>query len=322
MKQNKNSVCAVIVTYNRLETLKNALEHIWAQTVPPSTIVIVDNDSSDGTKEYIASIENCDSIRGLYLDRNIGYAGGIDYGMRYAFSLKSHDYFWIMDDDTFHVNNTLEDLINSIGNSDYGIVGLNGMKIKRGVKKVVESNERLIEVDYVLIDGALISSEVVQKVGTPSEKFFMMCEDWEYCLRIRKHGFKVGTLTNATIQRLYLGGQGGGYSKSTLWRGYYQARNHIIIMKDYFSFGHLYGYTVRQIRMIITALLYAPDRFLRAKLRILGIWHGIIGVEGKTLDPVTLKFEKQDQPVHTSTVYSGTIKVLEINPEHQYAEAN
>jgi hypothetical protein len=42
----------------------------------------------------------------------------------------------------------------------------------------------------------------------------------------------------------------------------------------------------------MAAAIYAPDRFKRVKFRLLGIWHGIKGVSGRTLDPGTLEFVK------------------------------
>ena len=62
-------VCAIIVTYNRLETLKTALAHILAQTVPPAAIIVVDNSSTDGTKEYLASVQN-DTVKCIFLNSN------------------------------------------------------------------------------------------------------------------------------------------------------------------------------------------------------------------------------------------------------------
>jgi GT2 family glycosyltransferase len=52
----------------------------------------------------------------------------------------------------------------------------------------------------------------------------MMCEDYEYCLRIKKAGFKIGVMKNNHVNRLHLGSQ--RFSKATLWRGYYHSRNH------------------------------------------------------------------------------------------------
>ena len=42
-----------IVTYNRLELLKECIQQVLSQTVPFSYICIVDNHSTDGTSEYL-----------------------------------------------------------------------------------------------------------------------------------------------------------------------------------------------------------------------------------------------------------------------------
>jgi len=77
-----------------------------------------------------------------------------------------------------------------------------------------------------------------------------------------------------------------------LWRGYYSARNHLLILKQYFSFPNLLSYIIFQSKYLIVAAVLAPDRFKRVKFRLLGIWHGIRGMGGRTLDPGTLKFVK------------------------------
>ena len=255
-------------------------------------VVVVNNNSHDGTKEYLDSLENDQVIKPLHLTENIGYAGGLERGMKYGKSIRDFDYFLMMDDDTFYENYTLEKLVDNIETGGFGILGLNGMNIRLGLKADLKSKDPVTKCDYVLVDGAIVKKEVVEKAGMPDEKFFMMAEDWEYCLRIRKNGFTVGSLNNIPVQRLYLGGQGGGFSRSTLWRGYYQSRNHFLIMHEYFSFGHLYGHLKRQTRFLVSALLYAPDRFKRIQFRLLGMWHGIFNKGGKTLDPETLRFIK------------------------------
>ena len=86
---------------------------------------------------------------------------------------------------------------------------------------------------------------------------------------------------------------GGGerFSKSTSWRGYYHARNHLLILKDYFSWLRLASYVIVQSKYLIAAL-QAPDRWQRIGFRLTGIWHGFKSIKGKTLDPITLTFNK------------------------------
>lgn len=287
------NVCAIIVTYNRLETLKTALAHILAQTIPPVTILIADNNSTDGTREFLATFQHQENIRCLYLEANVGSAGAIACAMKYGLTLNEYDYFWILDDDTFYDKNALKELIDNIKNSEFSLLGLHGAHIRFGKKRPLDTAKKLQAADYALIDGALIRTGAIHKIGIVNEKFFMMCDDHEYCMRLRKHGFKVGVLQSGSDNRLYLGGQ-GRFTKATLWRGYYSSRNHLLIIKQYFSLMNLMGYVFLQVKLITAAAILAPDRFQRVKFRLLGIWHGIKGVGGKTLDPQTLKFR---QPV-------------------------
>ena len=46
----------IIVTYNRLELLKECINCVLGQTVPFSRVCIVDNHSSDGTGAYLEGL--------------------------------------------------------------------------------------------------------------------------------------------------------------------------------------------------------------------------------------------------------------------------
>lgn len=281
-------VCAIIVTWNRLETLKTALAHILDQTLPPAAIVIVDNSSTDGTREYLATLQQ-DPIHCLYLDSNTGSAGAIAVAMQYALSLNAFDYCWVLDDDTFYEPKALRELVDNIRHSSFDLLGLHGARIRFGKKHPLDPAMTLQPADYALIDGALISTAAIRKAGVVDEKFFMMCDDHEYCMRLKKHGYTIGVLRNGADNRLYLGGQ-GRFTKATLWRGYYSARNHLLIIKKYFSVINLLGYLFLQAKLLLAAAMLAPDRSQRVKFRLMGIWHGMRGIGGKTLDPQTLKF--------------------------------
>ena len=55
--ENKYKICAVVVTYNRKELLINCLNAINQQTYKPHMVLIVDNASTDGTKDFVAENE-------------------------------------------------------------------------------------------------------------------------------------------------------------------------------------------------------------------------------------------------------------------------
>uniref|UniRef100_UPI001033D924 glycosyltransferase n=1 Tax=Klebsiella pneumoniae TaxID=573 RepID=UPI001033D924 len=93
----KRKVAAVVVTYNRVELLKRAIDALLAQSVELEYIVVVNNNSSDATKDYLDSNQN-KKIMPIHLSTNTGGAGGFSAGISFAHGL-GVDYIWIMDDD-------------------------------------------------------------------------------------------------------------------------------------------------------------------------------------------------------------------------------
>ena len=55
----KYKICAVVVTFNRKELLINCLNAINEQTYKPHTVIIVDNASTDGTKDLVKQNGYC-----------------------------------------------------------------------------------------------------------------------------------------------------------------------------------------------------------------------------------------------------------------------
>ena len=96
-------ICAVIVTFNRLECLKKALKKYEEQIKRPKYLLIVNNNSSDGTKEYLETWKQEPSeIQKivLHLPSNTGGAGGFHAGMEKALELDC-DWVWVSDDDAY-----------------------------------------------------------------------------------------------------------------------------------------------------------------------------------------------------------------------------
>ena len=119
MNSLENKISAVIVTFNRLDKLKVSVgmyEH-----EPIDNLFIVDNCSSDGTKEWLEKKKFNDSrIHVLRLKNNLGGAGGFEAGMRFA-----DDYLngmgWIVmhDDDAYPAFGALATFRNRLGQGRY-----------------------------------------------------------------------------------------------------------------------------------------------------------------------------------------------------------
>jgi GT2 family glycosyltransferase len=287
-----SKVAAIIVTYNRRDIVQEALDCLQAQTHQISNIIIVDNNSSDDTIQVLLERKDKDPrISIVKSTENAGFGAGLALGMNWALANLNPDYMWLMDDDSYPVADALELLLKNTLEYQYDVLGLSGYILTMGSKKKVVPQSNSADVDFILIDNALLSIETIRKVGVPSGEFFMMCEDYDYCLRVKEAGFKLGVIKNNHVTRLNLGSQ--KFSKATLWRGYYHSRNHLIILKRHFTFVRFVNYIIVQLKYLV-ASIQAPDRWTRIKFRLIGVFHGLKSVSGKTLDPITLTFKKRD----------------------------
>lgn len=79
----KPSIACVVVTFNRLELLKRALSCYEQQSKAPDYLIIVDNNSTDGTFDYLdewKKQEHPFQCSIIHLPQNIGGSGGFYTG--------------------------------------------------------------------------------------------------------------------------------------------------------------------------------------------------------------------------------------------------
>ncbi|MFX1294015.1 MAG: glycosyltransferase family 2 protein [Promethearchaeota archaeon] len=76
---------AVIVTYNQKRALKRAIESVLKQTILPSEFIIIDNNSTDGTSEFLLKYKKEYPIFKIYRSKiNLGTCKGINIGVKLA----------------------------------------------------------------------------------------------------------------------------------------------------------------------------------------------------------------------------------------------
>jgi len=84
----------LLLTFDRKELLQKTLESIWERTRTPYRLIVIDNGSTDGTVEYLKSIE--DKVYKLVLlKENIGICPAYNEG----FKLVESEYFVTTQDD-------------------------------------------------------------------------------------------------------------------------------------------------------------------------------------------------------------------------------
>lgn len=208
---NNLKITAVVVTYNRKETLLDCLKAIENQTVKPTTVCILDNASTDGTAaalldEGFVNTER-EGVHFQYIpnEKNEGGSGGFYKGMKTAIESTSCDAIWVMDDDGLPDKDCLKNLLPHLGKYDYIsplVVDIEGGQMMSFEGKTVEEFLRRAENGIVEgcanpFNGILYSKKLIDAVGYPKKEMFIWGDEINYDMRARRAGFQPVMVTNA-----------------------------------------------------------------------------------------------------------------------------
>lgn len=206
----------VIVTYNRLSLLKECISALKNQTYKINKIYIINNNSTDGTSDYLQELIADSQFVIINLPQNIGGAGGFSEGIKRVV-LDGCDWAWIMDDDTIPMNNALEELVKgttvakNVGYVCSRVVWTDGMIHKMNIPRFDCENKQHLPINYysnladvLLIRAAsfvslLINSKAVREVGLPIKEFFIWGDDTEFTTRIYQHGYVCLYASQSTV---------------------------------------------------------------------------------------------------------------------------
>ncbi len=183
-------VTAVVVTYNRLELLKECISSLQQQEAENFNILVVDNKSTDGTREYLNTLSDTD-VQLLFLEENMGGAGGFYYGIQKALE-DGADAVWIMDDDTIPERDALKKLLEAdrLLHHEYGYLAsdvrwVDGKACEMNRVHVIKKDTATYDrIDIASFVSLLIPAERIQQVGLPIKEYFIWGDDKEYTLRI------------------------------------------------------------------------------------------------------------------------------------------
>ena len=102
MSENKNPLVGVIIpNYNNEKYLADCVESVLSQTYTPIEIIIVDDCSTDGSKEIINSfLAKSKKIRPIYLPINKGVSNARNIGARESLA----KYITFLDSDDFYMS--------------------------------------------------------------------------------------------------------------------------------------------------------------------------------------------------------------------------
>ena len=238
----------VIVTYNRLEKLKIALSSYEKQTLKPEYILVVNNNSTDGTKEYLENewqkgkteIER----KIVNLDKNTGGSGGFYEGLKNSLELDA-EWIWVADDDAYPKENAFEIGSNYINNhKNDNLSAICGTVLKSDGKTIDCSHRRKIytsafnrisqpyskEKDYEKEEfeingfsyvGTMINKEKLEKTELTKKDYFIYYDDTEHSYRLSK----LGKIVCIPKMQIVHDAPHSQMSEIVKWKLYYLVRN-------------------------------------------------------------------------------------------------
>lgn len=311
-----SKICAVVVTYNRYELLKECLDALLNQT-KHLDILLIDNNSTDKTDENLKDDGFLEHKNLFYkkLPKNIGGAGGFSKGMKWAMELK-YDYMWLMDDDAEPALDGLEKLLlhvepkspysayasklfigtkenHTLSISGYGHRGYFDYKnplpsFQKSLKKEDYENETSL-VDMASFVGVLIPAKSVKKIGLPRDDFFIHHDDVEYSLRLVQIG-KILMVNDSHIyhkekrQEEKILKKCCGFSKERvrfdmLWIKYFGLRNSIYIALRYGKNPFIiFQILWNYLVLIKDIVLFDDNKLKRIHFASSSVFDGIFGI--------------------------------------------
>ncbi len=219
MSWNKLSV--IIVSFNTKDYLLRCLESL--QQNPPSfpmEIIVVDNASEDGSPQAVR--DRFPEVKLLEMKENLGFAAATNAGIRES----SGDLLLFLNSDTEVTPSALDRTAEKLRDRGVGAVGcqlmyadgsfqlsfgwekgffreiadkLAGRVLERYYEAKLRGKEVDMEVDW--LSGAFIMTrrDVVERAGMFDESYFLYMEDVDWCLRVRRAGYRIIYTTSARI---------------------------------------------------------------------------------------------------------------------------
>ncbi len=232
IEETKVQLSIIIVSYNSRSLIEQCLVSINKAIFGINTeIIIVDNNSKDGSKEYLSS--NFPGVKLIFNNENLGFAKACNLGYKNS----SGEYILFLNPDTILSETCLTDCISFFkAHSDAGAVGVRMLddkgkflkESKRGLPSPSASFYKLFGLTAIfpgsktiakyyqghlpgnennpveVLSGAfmMMKRTVFEKVNGFDESFFMYGEDIDLSLRISQLGFKNYYLGKISITHL------------------------------------------------------------------------------------------------------------------------
>jgi GT2 family glycosyltransferase len=239
-------VAVIVINWETCERTIACLRALQRQDYPQLWILAVDNGSGDGSAEQICAA--FPMIEVIALEHNLGFARGVNRGIRCALALGC-EYVLLLNSDADAPPDTVTRLVAAMQRSPQtGVAtpkilytgeqrflwGIGGRMypawlIVYGMGEIDRGQYDRIALDFVFGCAMIIRRAVFDTIGLFDERFFMYYEDGDFCLRAKKAGYQIGLFPEIKI---WHDGSASTRSRDHL-REFYHIRSRILFFRKH-----------------------------------------------------------------------------------------
>lgn len=238
----------LLINYKGLHFLKECLPSLKLQSYQDFEIIFVDNNSEDGSVEWVQEFLDQHNIPGHSMNSgaNLGFAGGNNFGLPYC----QGEWIYFLNNDTTLPENSLAQLMGATQQyPDHKIFGPLMIQAQathlvdslgdalytagpsyNGSGTQVASISSDLDISSVCAGAALYHQSVLQEIGHFDEDFWLIFEDVDLSLRAQNAGYGIKLIPQSQV--LHQGSASIGRTSDIAY--YYSSRNlHWVRLKNY-----------------------------------------------------------------------------------------
>ncbi len=246
-----HKVAAVLLNLNGLADTFKCLDSMEAIDPELCLTIVVDNGSAPDASGQIA--QSYPWVKVIRREDNGGWAGGNNTGIRYALE-DGVEWIMLLNNDTIVTPDMIDRLLAAAEHHpEHGVIGpiicymddpetvmTDGVRFNRpGYPGFFEripvppnrcDPPNLVPVEIVNGCCMMVSRKVFEKIGLIDERFFIIHEEADFCLRVLQAGFQCGIVAEPMVWH-----KGGSWFTRTGkgLKRYYDARNLFLLLKKH-----------------------------------------------------------------------------------------
>ena len=267
---SKISVSGTIVLYNPdssvLDNIATYIDYI-------DKLYAVDN-SDDPDLKILSMIKKMTKVIYVPLSGNLGVGKALNTAATIA-SDQRYQWLLTMDQDTKVSDNIVDTMLKCLNHYKKDEIGIISSRYTHKNLYVEKQGHQYNELFATITSGNLLNLKNYQTVGPFLEKLFIDQVDHEYCMRLRKNGYKVIQANNAFIhhkmgnKKKHILGNCTHYNSV---RRYFITRNRFYVVWLYKNdFPEFYRYElITFLKELVKIFFYEKDKLKKYRNIILG----------------------------------------------------